>query len=156
MGVQKEMQLNPLEVVPDVPTRWNSEHQMITRMLKLRKPITMELLECDGVDNLTAAEWKLMTAAAEVLDPLAQAIPLLECTGIVLARRAAQSDESSAIASSLACSIKARFPGVKTSEDIDLAMLLDPRFKDACYTERAEKKWACAVLTRAPREQCKL
>ncbi|KAH9361287.1 hypothetical protein HPB48_006849 [Haemaphysalis longicornis] len=161
------MQLNPLEVVQDVPTRSNSEHQMITRMLKLRKPITMELLECDGVDNLTAAEWKLMTAAVEVLDPLAQAttelsgdqyptlsqvIPLLEYTGIVLARHAAQSDESSAIASSLACSIKARFPGVKTSEDTALAMLLDPRFKDACYTERAEKKWACAVLTRAPRE----
>lgn len=138
--------------------------QLMTRMLKLRKPITVELLECDGVDNLTAAEWRLMTAAVEVLDPLAQAttelsgdkyptlsqvIPLLECTGIVLARHAAQSDESSAIASSLARSIKARFPGVKTSEDTALAMLLDPRFKDACYTERAEKKWACAVLTRA-------
>ncbi|KAH6927423.1 hypothetical protein HPB50_003458 [Hyalomma asiaticum] len=162
--VQREMQLNALEVVQDVPTRWNSEHQMMTRLLKLRKPITVELSECDAVDNLTAAEWKLMTAAVKVLDPLAQAttelsgdkyptlsqvIPLLECTGIVLARHTAQSDESSAIASSLARSIKARFPGVKTSEDTALAMLLDPRFKDACYTERAEKKWACAILTKA-------
>ncbi|KAH6946485.1 hypothetical protein HPB50_013722 [Hyalomma asiaticum] len=156
--------LNALEVVQDVPTRWNSERQMMTRLLKLRKPITVELSECDAVDNLTAAEWKLMTAAVKVLDPLAQAttelsgdkyptlsqvIPLLECTGIVLARHTAQSDESSAIASSLARSIKARFPGVKTSEDTALAMLLDPKFKDACYTERAEKKWACAILTKA-------
>ncbi|KAH6942679.1 hypothetical protein HPB50_009230 [Hyalomma asiaticum] len=162
--VQREMQLNALEVVQDVPMRWNSEHQMMTRLLKLRKPITVELSERDAVDNLTAAEWKLMTAAVKVLDPLAQAttelsgdkyptlsqvIPLLECTGIVLARHTAQSDESSAIASSLARSIKARFPGVKTSEDTALAMLLDPRFKDACYTERAEKKWACAILTKA-------
>ncbi|KAH9379316.1 hypothetical protein HPB48_016826 [Haemaphysalis longicornis] len=73
-------------------------------MLKLRKPITMELLECDEVDKLTAAEWKLMTAAVEILDPfdqaitelsgdqyspLSQLIKLLECTGIVLARHAA-------------------------------------------------------------------
>ncbi|KAH9364184.1 hypothetical protein HPB48_022894 [Haemaphysalis longicornis] len=160
--VQREMQLNALEMV-HVLMRWNSEHQMMTRVLKLRKPITVELLECDGVDKLTAAERKRMTAAVEVLDPLAQAttelsgdkyptlsqvIPLLECSDIVLARHAAQSDESSAIASSQARSIKARFRGVKTSEDTALAMLLDPRFKDACYTERIEK-WACAVLTRA-------
>lgn len=82
----------------------------MTRMLKLRKPITVELLECDGVHNLTAAEWKLITAAVEVLDlfaeattelsedkypTLSQTIPLLERTGIVLARHAAQSNESS-------------------------------------------------------------
>ncbi|KAL1472965.1 hypothetical protein MTO96_039036 [Rhipicephalus appendiculatus] len=162
--VQREMQLDVLEVVQDVPTRWNSEHQMMSRLLKLRKPITVELSECDGVDNLTAAEWKLMTADVKVLDPLAQAttvlsgdkyptlsqvIPLLECTSIVLARYAAQSDESSTIAVCLARSIKARFPAVKTSEDTALAMLLDPRFKDACYTARAEKKWACTLLTKA-------
>ncbi|KAL3184896.1 hypothetical protein MRX96_030789 [Rhipicephalus microplus] len=161
--VQREMQLNVLEVVQDIPTRWNSEHQMMTRLLKLRKPITVELSECDAVDNLTAAEWKLMTAAVKVLDPLAQArtelsgdkyptlsqvTSLLECTAIVLAWHTAQSDESSAIASSLARSIKARFPGVKTSEDTALGMFLDPRFKDACYMERAEK-WACAILTKA-------
>ncbi|XP_049275497.1 zinc finger BED domain-containing protein 4-like [Rhipicephalus sanguineus] len=155
MEIQREMKLDVLEVVQDVPTRRNSEHQMTSRLLKLRKPIIVELLECDGVDNLTAPEWKLMTAVVKVLDPLAQAttelsgdkyptlsqvIPLLECTSIVLARYAAQSDESSAIALSLARSIKARFPGVKTSEETALAMLLDPRFKDACYTARAEKK----------------
>ncbi|KAH7960196.1 hypothetical protein HPB49_017619 [Dermacentor silvarum] len=113
MEVQMKMQLNALEVVQDVPTRWNSEHQMMTRLLKLRKPITVKLLECDAVDNLTAAEWKRMTAAVKVLDPLAEAttelsgdkyptlsqvIPSLECTGIVFARHAPQSYESSAIA----------------------------------------------------------
>ncbi|KAH7949078.1 hypothetical protein HPB49_005012 [Dermacentor silvarum] len=63
----------------------------------------MELSECDGV-NFTAAQWKLTTTAVKVLEPFAQAttglpgdkyatlsqvIPLLECTGIVLARNAA-------------------------------------------------------------------
>ncbi|KAH7934867.1 hypothetical protein HPB52_001682 [Rhipicephalus sanguineus] len=73
MEIQREMKLDVLEVVQDVPTRRNSEHQMTSRLLKLRKPIIVELLECDGVDNLTAPEWKLMTAVVKVLDPLAQA-----------------------------------------------------------------------------------
>lgn len=67
----------------------------------------------------------------------------------MLARYAAQSDESSAITLSLARSIKASFPRVKTSEDRALAMWLDPRFKDDCYTATAEEKLACTLLTKA-------
>ncbi|KAH6948261.1 hypothetical protein HPB50_023312 [Hyalomma asiaticum] len=161
LEVQREMQLDVLERVQDVPTHWNSEHQMMTRLLKLRRA---ELSECDGIDNLTVAEWKLMSAAVKVLDPLAQAttelsgdmyptlsqvILLLECTGILFLGMRFNLDDSLAVAVSLVHSIKARFPGIKTSEETALAMLLDLRFKDACYTERAEKKWACAILTKA-------
>ncbi|KAH8033450.1 hypothetical protein HPB51_012903 [Rhipicephalus microplus] len=53
--------------------KMNSKHEMMSRLLKLRKPITMELSECDGVDNLTMAEGKLMTAAVKMIDPLSQA-----------------------------------------------------------------------------------
>lgn len=50
------MQLDPLEVVQDVPTRWNSEHAMMARLLRLRGPIILELSESDAVENLTTSE----------------------------------------------------------------------------------------------------
>ncbi|KAH9368338.1 hypothetical protein HPB48_004530 [Haemaphysalis longicornis] len=73
MDIQKNMDLEPLEVVQDVPTRWNSEHAMMKRLVKLRVPVSVEMSECDTVEPLSASEWRLMTAAVQVLQPLEQA-----------------------------------------------------------------------------------
>ncbi|KAG0443992.1 hypothetical protein HPB47_014305 [Ixodes persulcatus] len=101
MEIQKNMNLEPLEVVQDVPTHWNSEHAMMKRLVKLRVPVSVELSECDTVEPLSASEWRIMTAVVQVLQPLEQAtaelsgdsyptlsqvIPLLECTKVVLSR----------------------------------------------------------------------
>lgn len=61
-----------LEVIQDVPTRWNNEYAMMERLVTLRVPISVELCECD-VDNLNSKEWKLMAAAVKALQPLDQA-----------------------------------------------------------------------------------
>ncbi|XP_042148139.1 zinc finger BED domain-containing protein 4-like [Ixodes scapularis] len=71
--IQKDMHMNALEVVQDVSTRWNSEHSMMERLVKLRAPISAELSESDSVENLSTKEWKLMAAVVKVLQPLQQA-----------------------------------------------------------------------------------
>lgn len=106
-----------LEVIQDVPTRWNSEHAMLARLLKLRAPISVELSESDSVENLSAQEWKLMNAIVRVLQPLEQAtaelsadhyptlsqvIPLLHCTRVMLEEHVSGADEAAPFASSLA------------------------------------------------------
>ncbi|KAG0426906.1 hypothetical protein HPB47_025999 [Ixodes persulcatus] len=153
MEIQKNMQLDPLEVVQDVPTRWNSEHAMMARLVKLRVPVTVELSECETVENPNSSEWKLISRAVKVLQPLEQAttdlsgdsyptlsqvIPLLHCTRLVLTQHS--TDEAASLASSLLRSIGARFPDLKMSRLPALAMLVDPRFKDICYIEKSEKK----------------
>lgn len=165
MDIQKNMNLEPLEVVQDVPTRWNSEHAMMKRLVKLRVPVSVEMSECDTVEPLSASEWRLMTAAVQVLQPLEQAtaelsgdcyptlsqvIPLLECTKVVLGRHS--TDEAGSVASSLIRSIKTRFPDGKMCRLLALAMLVDPRYKDGCYTGEAEKRWARTLLTKAVEE----
>ncbi|KAM7293079.1 hypothetical protein ISCGN_026209 [Ixodes scapularis] len=159
------MNLEPLEVVQDVPTRWNSEHAMIKRLVKLRVPVSVELSECDTVEPLSAGEWRLMTAVVQVLQPLEQAtaelsgdsyptlsqvIPLLECTKVALSRHS--TDEAGSVASSLIQSIKTRFPDGKMCRLLALSVLVDPRYKDGCYTGEAEKKWARTLLTKAIEE----
>lgn len=163
MEIQKNMQLDPLEVVQDVPTRWNSEHAMMARLVKLRVPVTVELSECETVENLNSSEWKLMSGAVKVLQPLEQAttdlsgdsyptlsqvIPLLHCTRLVLTQHS--TDEAASLASSLLRSIGARFPDFKMSRLPALAMLVDPRFKDICYIEESEKKMG----TQSPVKSC--
>lgn len=165
MEIQKNMNLEPLEVVQDVPTRWNSEHAMMKRLVKLRVPVSVELSECDTVEPLSASEWRLMAAVVQVLQPLEQAtaelsgdsyptlsqvIPLLECTKVVLSRHS--TDEAGSVASSLIQSIKTRFPDGKMCRLLALSMLVDPRYKDGCYTGEAEKKWARTLLTKAVEE----
>ncbi|KAH7936945.1 hypothetical protein HPB49_006505 [Dermacentor silvarum] len=165
--IQRNMQLDPLEVIQDVPTRWNSEHARMARLVKLRTVITVELSESDAVPNLNASEWKLMNAAVQVLKPLdhattelpgdryptlSQVIPLLQCIEVVLAEHVSEGGEAALLASSLLHSIKTRFPDIKMSRLPALAMLVDPRYKDVCYAERPAKQWAFTLLAMAAEE----
>lgn len=149
----------------DVPTRCNSEHAMMARLVKLQVPVTVELSKCDTVENLSASEWKLMTATVHVLQPLQQAttdlsgdsyptlsqvIFFLKHTEVVLTRHS--TDEAALIASTLVRSIKTRFQDLKMCRILALGMLVDPRYKDVCYTGEGAKKWARAVFTKAVEE----
>ncbi|KAG0411813.1 hypothetical protein HPB47_011069 [Ixodes persulcatus] len=90
----------------DVPTRWNSEHAMMSRLLELRTAISAELSASDSVENLSSAEWKLMAGLV---------IPLLECTEITLKEYISEANEVASFAISLLRSLKTRFVDVKMS-----------------------------------------
>lgn len=115
------------------------------------------------MEDLTTSEWKLLAAAVKVLQPLdqtttalsgdgyptpSQVIPLLECTKVVLSQRSHEPHEA-AVVLGLLKSIKTRFPDIKMSRLPALAMLIDPRYKDSCYTEKSEKQWASKLLATA-------
>lgn len=95
-----------------------------------------------------------MAAAVKVLQPqyqattelcadryptLSQVIPLVHCTDVVLREHVDEGEEAASFARSLLRSIATRFPGVKMALVPANATLVDPRYKDICYTEEGKK-----------------
>ncbi|KAH7943153.1 hypothetical protein HPB52_005880 [Rhipicephalus sanguineus] len=74
--IQKQLSVDPpLELVQDVPTRWNSEFAMLARLLKLKTAVTIDLIENDSVQNLTNGEWRQVSAFVTFLQPVDEATP---------------------------------------------------------------------------------
>ena len=65
----------PLRPVAEVTTRWNSTHDTLCRLWKLRSHITAVLEDitvmkaADQPLNLSSAQWKLVKCAADMLEP---------------------------------------------------------------------------------------
>ncbi|KAH9378859.1 hypothetical protein HPB48_014774 [Haemaphysalis longicornis] len=108
-GVQESMEMKPLGVVQDVPTRWNSEYEMLSRLLKLRRPISLDLSEQDSLEEFGSAEWRVMTAVTSVLKcvddatrkccserhpTLSQVVPLVHCMQLLTQQQQSCGEES--------------------------------------------------------------
>ncbi|CAL1672396.1 unnamed protein product [Lasius platythorax] len=145
---QSEHKLPKHELLQMVETRWDSEFIMLQRFVEQKAAIISEQGKT-GIDSLTVQEWKLIEGYVEILRPVAiftadmesntkptlsTVLPVLfeiqssleefvkkapKGTGIMFARK-------------LLANIKSRFPNCnyKESELYQLAMSLDPRFKD--------------------------
>lgn len=145
---RKKMDKQPLHVVQDVETRWNSELSMLSRLLELRDAITMDLASEDGhLDCFSASEWRQMGGYVAALKPLEEAtttvgadhyptlsaqVPVLYCLFMHLDKTNWQG-EASVFAANLAKCLKTRFPDYKFDQVASLAMFLDPRFKVVVY-----------------------
>ncbi|KAH7976395.1 hypothetical protein HPB52_013055 [Rhipicephalus sanguineus] len=123
--IQKQFSADPpLELVQDVPTRWNSEFAMLARLLKLKTAVTIDLTENDSVENLRNGEWRQVSAFVTVLQPVEEAttaacaesyptlslvVPLVHCLKLLLCDKTSDCDEYD-FAQNLLKSIKARHP----------------------------------------------
>ncbi|KAH7944363.1 hypothetical protein HPB52_018678 [Rhipicephalus sanguineus] len=121
--IQKQLSVDPpLELVQDVPTRWNSEFAMLARLLKLKTAVTIDLSENDSVENLTNGEWRQVSAFVTVLQPVEEAttaacaesyptlslvVPLVHCMKLLLCDKTSDCDEYD-FAQNLLKSINAR------------------------------------------------
>ena len=57
-----------LKLIGDCPTRWNSTHAMISRLLAVRPHLTEVLQELEW-DNLPTSEWKVLENYRDLLEP---------------------------------------------------------------------------------------
>lgn len=162
--LQASMGLDPVEVIQDVVTRWNSEYAMMARLLKLRRPISVDLSEQDTMEDFTSTEWRLMTSVTSVLKciddatrescsekhpTLSQVVPLVHCMQLLLTQQERSCGEESVFAGNLLQAIKCRFGDIKLQVPYALSTALDPRFKAVCYDATCEKRWLKSELCSA-------
>ncbi|CAN7937674.1 unnamed protein product, partial [Ixodes hexagonus] len=76
----------------------------------------------------------------------------LNCIGFIACRKKQVKRKGCHRSRPLLRSIATRFPDVKMALVPANAMLVDPRYKDICYTEESKKKWAKATLVAAATE----
>ncbi|KAH7955965.1 hypothetical protein HPB52_005298 [Rhipicephalus sanguineus] len=147
----RRMELSVLELIQDVQTRWNSEHDMLTRLVQLKEAICLELATSETtVPNLAPQEWKAVAGLVKALEPIALAtkdlsghkyatsssvVPLLYGTQMVLKDCIAADDDTSEFARNLLKSMRTRFPGQDEQKEYVLATACDPRFKNLFRTE---------------------
>lgn len=128
------MEMKPLEVIQDMPTRWNNERTIMFRLLELCTATSVELSQSGSVKNLSCAEWKLMAGLVSVIQPiqqvktepaatkyptLSQVIPLLEIT---LKEYTSEANDVASFAISQLPSLKTRYMDANMS-------LVDPHYK---------------------------
>ncbi|XP_049302945.1 zinc finger BED domain-containing protein 4-like [Bactrocera dorsalis] len=63
----------PLKLIQSVPTRWNSDYDMLERMKKLQQPLSVALSRSASVTGLSGTDWKRISDIINVLDPLNEA-----------------------------------------------------------------------------------
>lgn len=157
----------PLKLIQDVETRWNSTHDMLSRILQLRMPLGAVLSEPKMPDNLTGSEWNLVSIYVDALLPFKEAtvvmsgeeyatislyIPivtsLVKSTRVFIAEN--DSPEAAQFGNSLLQSLETRFHQVHNSEVLLVSMLVDPRYKnrllDVGAKSAAEKKLLAKCL----------
>ena len=65
-----------LKLISDCPTRWNSTHAMISRLLAVRPHLTEVLQELE-IDNLPNSEWKVLENYRDLLEPFSKYTALM-------------------------------------------------------------------------------
>lgn len=70
-----QRQLVPtLKLIQDLETRWNSEHDMLSRLLQLKAAVCLELATSDTtIASLTPQEWRTVEELVNALAPVASA-----------------------------------------------------------------------------------
>ncbi|XP_077511871.1 zinc finger BED domain-containing protein 4-like [Amblyomma americanum] len=152
---QRRMELPLLELVQNVDNRWNSEHDMLSRLFQLKEAVCLELATSETVvSNPTPQEWKTVTGLVKAIEPITSAtedlsgqkyaslssvIPFLYETHMVLKDCAAADDDMSLFTKKLQKSVQARFPNHNEQKEYTMKMACDPRFKNIFCTEALQE-----------------
>lgn len=82
---QEMMNLDPLDLIQDVPTRWSSTFNMCKRLVKLRLPVSMVMANQAIIEKqkrqqleLSSEKWVVLETLCELLEPFAVLTKYLE------------------------------------------------------------------------------
>ena len=76
-----DVEVKPLRILLDVPTRWNSTHRMLERVLYLRKAVNHYILDHDEeLTPVTEKQWELLELLCAFLWPFKNCTDALEST----------------------------------------------------------------------------
>ncbi|KAH9367766.1 hypothetical protein HPB48_014051 [Haemaphysalis longicornis] len=154
-SLQDCQELPTLKLIQDVETRWNSEHDMLPRLLQLRAAVCLELATSDTtIASLTPQERRTVEGLVKALAPVASAtkdlsgqkyatlsavIPFLYGTEMVLKDCIAADDVTSLFAKNMLKAMKTRFVGYSEQKEYVMATACDPRFKNIFFREAAQE-----------------
>ncbi|XP_054261417.1 zinc finger BED domain-containing protein 4-like [Macrosteles quadrilineatus] len=144
--LQLQLGLQPLHLVQDCETRWNSEFHMLSRLIELKQPLSADLANVEKIENLNSNEWELAEGYVIILKPLESAttaasssalptlssvLPILDGIKAVLRNYIQAGKKGLMFARALEKSIKSRFPDGQylMKKEYVLAMTIDPRYK---------------------------
>lgn len=82
---QEQMNLKPLDLIQDVPTRWSSTFNMCKRLVDLRLPVSMVMVNQTVIEKqkrhqleLSSEQWAVLDTTCELLEPFAVLTKYLE------------------------------------------------------------------------------
>ncbi|XP_063215775.1 zinc finger BED domain-containing protein 4-like [Bacillus rossius redtenbacheri] len=135
-----------LEMIQHVDTRWSSDYSMLERLLQIKAPLVADQINTDSTEMLTSSEWKQMAGIVAILKPLADAtreisgnlyptssmvIPMLKCLHSHLNDYIDKKADGVIFAKCLSKHLLAQFPNYIEDKVFLVAMIVDPRYKDA-------------------------
>ncbi|XP_067293402.1 E3 SUMO-protein ligase ZBED1-like [Pseudorasbora parva] len=162
---QERMGRQPLKLLQEVDTRWNSTHDMLQRLIDLREPVGAALASLSSdIMPLSSADFDIISESLEVLAPFKYAtkelsgeksvsaskiIPIIRMIQHKVAEKTAHARNPSASSLGMALQqyINKRCSNVESIRVLALATLLDPRFKTLGFGNQDNAREAERLLT---------
>ncbi|KAL0161448.1 hypothetical protein M9458_045173, partial [Cirrhinus mrigala] len=162
---QERMGRQPLKLLQEVDTRWNSTHDMLQRLIDLREPVGAALASLSNdIMPLSSADFDIISESLEVLAPFRYAteelsgekrvsaskiIPVIRMIQRKVAEKTALARNASASSLGMALQqyINKRCSNVESIRVLTLATLLDPRFKTLGFGNQDNARKAEQLLT---------
>ncbi|KAL1264164.1 hypothetical protein QQF64_004519 [Cirrhinus molitorella] len=155
----------PLKLIQEVDTRWNSTHDMLQRFIDLREPVGAALASLSSdIMPLSSANFDTISESLEVLAPFAYAteelsaekrvstseiIPIIRMIQHKVAEKTALARNAfaSSLGTALQKYINKRCSNAEAIRVLALATLLDPRFKTLGFGNKDNAREAERLLT---------
>ena len=172
--IQADLGRKPKKLLQDVPTRWNSLYLMLLRFLELKDAVILFLAQ-SGMDKESGQfgsnHWEVIDQAVQLLKPCYEATvemsgekfatgsKLIPLTKMLMGYYAGEERDSvdgsvrKQISGVILRNLHNRFDVFEDVRIIQMATLLDPRFKNRCFRSAEKKKNAIALLNKELKER---
>ena len=141
-----------VQLVQDVPTRWNSIFNMLQRLLEQRRAVTLYCAEKGAATNLDPEQWAIIETLVQLLMPFEEitrdisntrasislVIPAVKAMTTTLDHEGNDGGVKITKAELLR-SMKKRFSALECSPLFSIATIVDPRFKMRCFSSEGVK-----------------